>query len=179
MASKEADELEGHHYSDAVAFGFVGSFLLWLAIGESLLVKTVWMPIALAFILAMLYRPEPGATVAKLVCAGAGYPPFYLLMGLMALMRGAIAYTFPKTIVEAFPRWLQVLTLGYPELKPHDPRHGVAMEVLEQHHDLEQVRALLGHARIDTTQIYTSIRPPQLKRAVSFYEEKAVQMLGQ
>src|SRR5215467_1957414 len=40
--------------------------------------------------------------------------------------------------------------IGYPELKPHDLRHGVAMEVLEQHHDLEQVRALLGHARIDT-----------------------------
>ena len=50
--------------------------------------------------------------------------------------------------------------IGCPELKPHDLRHGVAMEVLEQHHDLEQVRALLGHARIDTTQIYTSIRPP-------------------
>lgn len=44
---------------------------------------------------------------------------------------------------------------------------GVAMEVLKQHHDLEQVRALLGHARIDTTQIYTSIRPSQLKRAVA------------
>jgi integrase/recombinase XerC len=68
--------------------------------------------------------------------------------------------------------------IGYPELKPHDLRHGVAMEVLEQHHDLEQVRALLGHARIDTTQIYTSIRPPQLKRAVSFYEEQATQMLN-
>ncbi len=67
--------------------------------------------------------------------------------------------------------------IGYPELKPHDLRHGVAMEVLEQHHDLEEVRALLGHARIDTTQIYTSIRPPQLKRAVEFYEEKAVRML--
>ena len=67
--------------------------------------------------------------------------------------------------------------IGYPELKPHDLRHGVAMEVLEQHHDLEQVRALLGHARIDTTQIYTSIRPPQLKRAVSFYEEQATRML--
>jgi hypothetical protein len=40
--------------------------------------------------------------------------------------------------------------IGYPELKPHDLCHGVAMEVLEQHHDLEQVRALLGHARIDT-----------------------------
>ncbi len=35
-------------------------------------------------------------------------------------------------------------------LKPHDLRHGVALEVLEQHHDLEQVRALLGHARLDT-----------------------------
>ena len=69
--------------------------------------------------------------------------------------------------------------IGYPELKPHDLRHGVAMEVLEQHHDLEQVRALLGHQRIDTTQIYTSIRPAQLKRAVSFYEEKAVRMLSE
>jgi len=69
--------------------------------------------------------------------------------------------------------------IGYPELKPHDLRHGVAMEVLEQHHDLEEVRALLGHARIDTTQVYTSIRPPQLKRAVAFYEEQAVRMLSE
>ena len=67
--------------------------------------------------------------------------------------------------------------IGYPELKPHDLRHGVAMEVLEQHHDLEQVRALLGHARIDTTQVYTSIRPLQLKRGVAFYEERALRML--
>ncbi len=67
--------------------------------------------------------------------------------------------------------------IGYPMLKPHDLRHGVALEVLEQHHDLEQVRALLGHARLDTTQIYTTIRPPQLKRAVAFYEEHAQQML--
>ena len=48
--------------------------------------------------------------------------------------------------------------IGVPELKPHDLRHGVAMEVLEQLHDLEQVRVLLGHKRIDTTQIYASIR---------------------
>ena len=67
--------------------------------------------------------------------------------------------------------------IGYPELKPHDLRHGVAMEVLEQHHDLEQVRALLGHARIDTTQIYARIQSPQLKRAVSFYDEQATRML--
>jgi site-specific recombinase XerD len=67
--------------------------------------------------------------------------------------------------------------IGFPELKPHDLRHGAAMEVLEQQHDLEQVRALLGHSRIDTTQIYTTIRPGALKRAVSFYEERATRML--
>jgi site-specific recombinase XerD len=52
-----------------------------------------------------------------------------------------------------------------------------AWGVLEQHHDLEEVRALLEHARIDTTQVYTSISPAQLKRAVAFYEEKAVKLL--
>ena len=68
--------------------------------------------------------------------------------------------------------------IGCPELKPHDLRHGVAMEVLEQHHDLEEVRAVLGHSRIDTTQIYASIRPPQLKRTVGFYEAQAARLLG-
>jgi integrase len=68
--------------------------------------------------------------------------------------------------------------IGVPELKPHDLRHGVAMEVLQQHHDLEQVRALLGHTRVDTTQIYATIRPVQLKRAVAFYEDEAERLLS-
>src|SRR5260370_32278311 len=67
--------------------------------------------------------------------------------------------------------------IGYPMLKPHDLRHSVALEVLEQHHDLEQVRALLCHARLDITQVYTTLRPPHLKRAVSFYEEQAQPLL--
>jgi integrase/recombinase XerC len=69
--------------------------------------------------------------------------------------------------------------IGEPELKPHDLRHGVAMEVLEQNHDLEEVRALLGHTRLDTTQIYATIRPAQLKRAVAFYEDKAARILSE
>jgi integrase/recombinase XerC len=68
--------------------------------------------------------------------------------------------------------------IGFPMLKPHDLRHGVAMEVLEQQHDLEQVRALLGHKRIDTTQLYARIRPPQLKRVVAFYEDQAKEILA-
>jgi site-specific recombinase XerD len=68
--------------------------------------------------------------------------------------------------------------IGVPELKPHDLRHGVAMEMYGEHGDLEKVRALLGHQRIDTTQIYASIRPTQLKRSVEFLEAKASRMLS-
>ncbi|MFO0771307.1 MAG: hypothetical protein U0173_10290 [Nitrospiraceae bacterium] len=38
--------------------------------------------------------------------------------------------------------------------------------------------ARLGHARIDTTQIYARIRPPQLKHTVGFYEERANRLLS-
>jgi site-specific recombinase XerD len=69
--------------------------------------------------------------------------------------------------------------IGCPQLKPHDLRHSVAMEVLEQNHYLVEVRGLRGPAPIDTTQIYTSIKPSQLKRAVSFYETQATKMLGE
>jgi site-specific recombinase XerD len=52
------------------------------------------------------------------------------------------------------------------------------MEVYGQHHDLEQVRALLGHTRIETTQVYAQIQPKQLKQAVNFYEAKALEVLS-
>jgi site-specific recombinase XerD len=67
--------------------------------------------------------------------------------------------------------------IGVPELKPHDLRHGVAMEVYSEHRDLEQVRALLGHVRIETTQVYAQIQPAQLKQSVGFYEAKALEAL--
>ena len=69
--------------------------------------------------------------------------------------------------------------IGYPTLKPHDIRHGVAMEVLGQRNNLEGVRAPLGHACIDPTQIYTMIRPPQLNQAVGFFETQALKVQGE
>jgi integrase/recombinase XerC len=68
--------------------------------------------------------------------------------------------------------------IGAPALKPHDLRHGVAMEVLGARKNLEEVRALLGHTRLETTQVYTTIRPAQLKDALAFYEAQAQEMLG-
>ena len=53
------------------------------------------------------------------------------------------------------------------------------MEVLGQRNNLEEVRALLGHTRLETTQIYTTIRPAQLKDAVAFYEAQAQQVVVQ
>jgi site-specific recombinase XerD len=68
--------------------------------------------------------------------------------------------------------------IGYPMLKPHDLRHGVAMEVYEERHDLEEVRGLLGHKSIETTQLYAQIRPAGLTHAVNFYEAKALDVLS-
>ncbi len=51
------------------------------------------------------------------------------------------------------------------------------MEVYEQHGDLEQVRGLLGHAHIDTTQVYAQVRPARLKQSVGSYEGKALEAL--
>ena len=45
-------------------------------------------------------------------------------------------------------------------------------------HDLDQVRSLLGHKLIYTTQFYATIRTAQLKRAWAFYEEKAASLLS-
>ena len=52
------------------------------------------------------------------------------------------------------------------------------MEVYEEHHDLEQVRGLLGHKSIETTQLYAQIRPAGLKHAVDFFEAKALDALS-
>ena len=68
--------------------------------------------------------------------------------------------------------------IGYPMLKPHDLRHGVAMEIYEQHGDPEEVRAMLGHKRLETTQIYMRIRPRQLKQAVAFYDAPTQEHAG-
>ena len=48
------------------------------------------------------------------------------------------------------------------------------MELGEQHRDLEAVRAMLGHTRIDTTQTYAQIRPARPKQTVEFYEGTAL-----
>lgn len=38
---------------------------------------------------------------------------------------------------------------------------------------------MLGHKRLETTQVYMRIRPRQLKQAAAFYDDQAQDMLSE
>lgn len=99
-------------------------------------------------------------------------PMFIHLAGTNnALDEGAYTRLTARSIQRLISRYAKLAGITK-KVTPHTMRHSFATDLLINGADLRSVQSLLGHANIATTQIYTHITDPQLKKVHEQFHHK-------